>query len=77
VRWRGPSSAAGSPVIGGGAVWVADTDGGTLYQLDPANGQVRRQISLGSPLPHFASPSLSGPLVLIGTMSGVVAVSGA
>jgi polyvinyl alcohol dehydrogenase (cytochrome) len=77
VLWRGPSSAAGSPVLGGGAVWVADWDAGTLYQLSPANGQVRQQIGLGSALPHFTSPSLSGPLVLTGTMSGVTAVSGA
>jgi outer membrane protein assembly factor BamB len=76
VRWRGPT-AAGSPVLGGGAVWVADVDAGILYQLSPATGQVRQQIRLGAPLPHFASPSLSGPLLLIGTMTGVVAVSGA
>jgi len=48
-----------------------------LYQLDPGTGHVRRQIRLGSALPHFASPSLSGPLALIGTMNGVVAVHGA
>jgi outer membrane protein assembly factor BamB len=77
VLWRGPGPAAGSPVVGGGAVWVADWDAGTLYQLDPASGQVRGQIGLGSPLPHFASPSLSGPLALVGTMSGVTAVAGA
>ena len=77
VLWRGPASAAGSPVIGGGAVWVADWDAGVLYQLDPATGRVRRRIALGSPLPHFASPSLSGPFALIGTMSGVTAVAGA
>ena len=77
VRWRGPAAAAGSPVLGGGAVWVADVNAGILYQLSPASGQVRQQITLGAPLPHFASPSLSGPLVVIGTMQGVVAVSGA
>ena len=77
VRWRGPAAAAGSPVLGGGAVWVADLGAGVLYQLSPASGQVRQQIRLGAELPHFASPSLSGPLVLIGTMHGVVAVSGA
>jgi outer membrane protein assembly factor BamB len=77
IRWRGPAAAAGSPVLGGGAVWVADLGAGILYQLSPASGQVRQQISLGAPLPHFASPSLSGPLVLLGTMQGVVAVSGA
>jgi outer membrane protein assembly factor BamB len=77
VLWRGPPAAMGSPVLGGGAIWVTDWDAGTLYQLDAATGQVRRTIGLGSSLPHFASPSLSGPLVLVGTRAGVVAVSGA
>jgi len=76
VLWRGPAPAQGSPVLGGGAVWVPDWNAGVLYQLDPGTGHVRRQIRLGSALPHFASPSLSGPLALIGTMSGVVAVHG-
>jgi polyvinyl alcohol dehydrogenase (cytochrome) len=77
VLWRGPAAAYGSPVLGGGAVWVPDWNAGVLYELSPATGQVRYQISLGSRLPHFASPSLSGRLVLVGTMHGVVAVSGA
>jgi outer membrane protein assembly factor BamB len=77
VLWRGPPSAQGSPVVGGGAVWVADGGSGVLHQLDPATGRVRRQISVGAALPHFASPSLSGRLALVGTLSGVVAVSGA
>ncbi len=77
VRWRGPPAAQGSPVLGGGAVWVDDWGGGVLYQLDPATGHVRRQLGLGGALPHFASPSLSGNLVLVGTLTGVVAVRGA
>jgi outer membrane protein assembly factor BamB len=77
VRWRGPAAAQGSPVLGGGAVWVDDWGGGVLYQLAPATGKVRRQIRLGGALPHFASPSLSGNLVLIGTLTGVTAVRGA
>lgn len=82
VRWRGPALADGSPVVGGGAVWVtansvSGNSAGILYQLNPRTGQVRHQIRLGSALPHFASPSLSGRLVLIGTMRGVVAVTGA
>jgi outer membrane protein assembly factor BamB len=77
VLWRGPAAAAGSPVLGGGAVWVPDWSAGVLYQLDPGTGHVRHKIGLGSALPHFASPSLSGTLALIGTMHGVVAVSGA
>ena len=77
VRWRGPAEAGGSPVIGGGAVWVASWTSGALYALSPGTGKVLQQISLGGPLPHFVSPSLSGNLVLIGTMTGVTAVSGA
>ncbi len=77
VLWRGPGGAQGSPVLGGGAVWVPNWGSGVLYELSPATGHVMNQISLGSPLPHFASPSLSGSLALVGTMSGVVAVSGA
>jgi outer membrane protein assembly factor BamB len=77
VLWRGPSAAGGSPVIGGGAVWVADWTSGVLYELSEATGRVQQHISLGSALPHFVSPSLSGGLVLVGTMHGVVAVSGA
>jgi len=77
VKWRGPSGAWGSPVIGGGAVWLPDWTAGVLYELNPATGAVRHQLSLGSGLPHFTSPSLSGSLVLVGTLSGVVAVRGA
>jgi polyvinyl alcohol dehydrogenase (cytochrome) len=77
VRWRGPGGANGSPVLGGGAVWVAGWNTGRLYELAPRTGAVRQQLRLGAALPHFVSPSLSGSLVLIGTMTGVEAVSGA
>ena len=77
VLWRGPGGAQGSPVPGGGAVWVPDWNSGVLYELSPATGHVRYKISLGTPLAPLASPSLSGWLVLLGTTSGVVAVSGA
>jgi polyvinyl alcohol dehydrogenase (cytochrome) len=76
VLWRGPGAARGSPVVGGGAVWVVDYDGGTLYALDQATGAVRQQISIGV-APHFASPTLAGDRVYIGTMSGVAAIAGA
>lgn len=77
VLWRGPAAANGSPVLGGGAVWVPGWDSGTLYELSQGTGRVRHQIALGGPLPHFASPSLSGGLVLTGTLTGVTAVNGA
>jgi hypothetical protein len=77
VKWRGPANVWGSPVLGGGAVWVASPDTGVLYELSPRSGRVRHQIRVARALPHFVSPALSGRLVLVGTMTGVVAVSGA
>jgi hypothetical protein len=77
VLWRGPASAWGSPVVGGGAVWVADWTAGTLYELDPGTGAVRRSLSLGTALPHFASLSMTGSRAYLGTDDGVTAVNGA
>ena len=76
VRWRGPASAQGSPVIGGGAVWVTDYQGGTLYELDQATGATRGSLSLGTTLPHFSSMSMTGSHAFLGTMEGVIAVGG-
>jgi polyvinyl alcohol dehydrogenase (cytochrome) len=82
VIWRARSVIDGSPVIGGSAVWAASTSTGILYELAPKTGRIRQQIRLpvhasGQQLPDFVSPTLSGRLVLVGTMTGVVAVSGA
>jgi polyvinyl alcohol dehydrogenase (cytochrome) len=77
VLWRGPGAAQGSPVLGGGVVWVPDWNSGVLYELSPASGHVWYKISLGSALAPLASPSLSGRLVLVGAIHGVVAVGGA
>ena len=78
LLWRGPPNAAGSPVLGGGAVWVTaygDTTG-TLYELNPATGAVRTQISIGEGLPHFSSPSLASGTAFVATLHGVAAISG-
>jgi polyvinyl alcohol dehydrogenase (cytochrome) len=79
VLWRGPSGAAGSPVAGGGAVWVTQygTTGGTLYELNPADGAVWSQIPIAVGLPHFSSLSLAGGTAFVGTLDGVVAINGA
>jgi outer membrane protein assembly factor BamB len=76
VRWRGPPGAQGSPVIGGGAVWVTDYQAGRLYELDPATGATRASLRLGASLPHFSSMSMSGHRAYLGTMDGVIAVGG-
>ncbi|WP_159403710.1 PQQ-binding-like beta-propeller repeat protein [Streptomyces sp. NRRL S-646] len=74
--WRTALRRAGSPVIGGGAVWVTDFEAGTLYALDPDTGRVRQHLAVGD-LPNFASPVLSGDHVYLGTRTGVSALSGA
>jgi len=76
VTWRGPAGVWGSPVLGGGAVWVASPSTGVLYELAPGTGRVRAKIKIARQLPDFVSPSLSGGLVLVGTMTGVSAISG-
>jgi outer membrane protein assembly factor BamB len=73
--WRGPAAAAGSPVVGGGAVWVSDVSAGTLYELNPATGATEHTLGLGTGLPHFASMSMSGASAYIGTDNGVVSIS--
>lgn len=81
VLWHGPAGANGSPVVGGGAVWVttySDAGGpGTLYALSQATGAVEQQISLGQELPHFSSLALSGSTAYISTLTGVTAINGA
>ena len=79
VRWRGPSDSNGSPVVGGGAVWVTHYSdiGGTLYELSPATGEVQHQISISEGLPHFSSLSLSGGTAYVSTLTGVTAINGA
>jgi outer membrane protein assembly factor BamB len=76
VLWRGSAEAPGSPVVAGGAVWVLDWNSGRLYALNQATGKVIHKVDIGE-TPHFASPTLWGTLVLVGTMEGVVALSGA
>ncbi|HVT69794.1 MAG TPA: PQQ-binding-like beta-propeller repeat protein, partial [Trebonia sp.] len=78
VLWRGPADADGSPVIGGGAVWVTaySGTGGTLYELNPATGAVRQQLSIGAGLPHFSTLSLAGGSAYVATLDGITAVNG-
>ncbi len=76
VGWQAVLHGGGSPVVGGGAVWVIDTAAGVLSALDPATGVVRQRIPVGD-VPHFASPTLARHHAYVGTMTGVVAIAGA
>ena len=71
VLWQAPSGVAGSPVVGGGAVFALDTGAGRLYQLDPGTGRPVTSVSTGA-VSRFATPALHGSTILVGTMSGLV-----
>jgi len=80
VLWRGPSGTNGSPVVGGGAVWVtsySQSSGSTLYELNQATGRVEQQISISQGVPHFSSLSLSGGSAYVSTLTGITAINGA
>ncbi len=70
IAWHAPASVAGSPVLGGGAVWAVDASAGRLHQLDPGTGRDVASVAVG-PVSRFATPTLSGRLVLVGTLAGV------
>ncbi|GER88826.1 hypothetical protein KDW_29880 [Dictyobacter vulcani] len=61
-------------LIGGHTVYGLD-GGGNLYAVDLATGKSRASISLGEDVPHFATPTLSGRSLFIGTNDGVAAVT--
>jgi polyvinyl alcohol dehydrogenase (cytochrome) len=72
VAWHAASNLTGPPVVASGTLYTTDGSG-SVYALNATTGATVGQISVGS-LPHFASPSLSGTTLLIGTLSGVTAV---
>ncbi len=73
VLWHAPDAIDGSPVIGGGRVWVLDRQHGLLVGLDPVTGKTRARISVGV-TSRFATPAIYGNLVLVPTLAGVVLV---
>ncbi len=68
------SAAGGPPVIGGGAVWSVNISTGRLVALNPATGATLASIAVGA-VPHFASPTLWGDQIFVGTMAGIATVT--
>jgi outer membrane protein assembly factor BamB len=74
--WKSTAPAAGSPVVGGGAVWTVDFNGGDLYALNPSTGATLAEVHIGQ-CPSYITPTLVGNQVFVGTKTGIVAVTGA
>jgi len=74
LGWQAASQITGSPIVGGNTVYSLNPACGILYALDVATGNTRAMLSIGA-TSRFATPTLSGNLVFVGTLSGVVAVT--
>jgi len=72
--WRADGRVNGSPVVGAGAVWSLDPDGGQLHVLDERSGREITRAATGR-TSRFASPVLVGRRALVPTLEGVTALS--
>ena len=69
--WNSTGFFAGSPIVAYGAVWTVNIGGtypgqnGTLYALNPKNGDVMFSAPLGL-VGHFISPSSDNNLIFVG-----------
>jgi outer membrane protein assembly factor BamB len=70
--WKASSDVSGSPIIGGRTVYSMGS--GTLYAFNSENGAVRATVHIGD-TSRFATPTLSGMHVFVGTMTGIVAAT--
>ncbi|MBO0729960.1 MAG: hypothetical protein J2P57_11925, partial [Acidimicrobiaceae bacterium] len=75
VGWRA-GAVNSTPVLSGRLLWAIQYGSGTLQALDPATGAVSQTLQAG-PVPSFATPTVDGRLLLIGTTRGVRAFRGA
>ena len=72
--WRTPD-VTGSPLIVRDTVYAISAESGDLYAVDLRSGRTRDRIHLGD-LSRFATPAPAGRLLVVGTKTGVVAVTG-
>jgi outer membrane protein assembly factor BamB len=73
VLWHADGSVHGAPVVGRGRVWALDQTGGVLHALDRKTGRTSAQVDVGE-TSRFATPAISGPDVLVPTLSGLTVV---
>src|SRR6185312_15855042 len=73
VLWHAASDINGSPVIGGGRVWVLAPQSGVLHSLNPLTGRSLAQVDVGA-ANRFATPALYGSDVIVPTLGGFAVV---
>lgn len=70
--WQASGDIVGSPVVGGHTVYSLSN--GNIYALNMANGQVITSLDVGQ-VNRFATPTIAGTSIFIGTLSGITAVT--
>lgn len=71
--WHASSAITGSPIIGGHTVYSISND--TLYALNENTGQVVASLNVGAQTNRFATPTLSGTRLFVGTYAGITAAT--
>ncbi len=70
TRFAGANAA---PLLIGTKLWAALYPNGTLSEFDTVTGKQIQNLAVGSPIPHFATPSTAFGMLFLGTNQGVVA----
>lgn len=70
--WHATGNINGSPVVGGHTVYSLAN--ATLYALSMNSGQLITSLDVG-PVNRFATPTISGSSIFVGTYSGITAVN--
>ncbi len=71
ILWSA-SVGGGPPIYAAGLIWTIGQNG-VLYGLNPTNGQVHQQATIGQPANHFPTPSVGDGLLLAPSANRVVA----
>jgi outer membrane protein assembly factor BamB len=69
--WQASGNIVGSPVVGGHTVYTLSN--GMIYALNMDSGQVVTSLDVGQ-TNRFATPTISGTSIFIGTDAGITAV---
>lgn len=71
LGWQSSGNIFGSPVVGGHTVYSHSQD--TLYALNMDTGQIVTSLNVGQ-VNRFATPTIAGTSIFIGTLTGITAV---
>jgi outer membrane protein assembly factor BamB len=72
MGWQASANITGSPVVGGHTVYSVAN--GLIYALNMNTGQLISSLSIGQ-ANRFATPTIAGNVIFIGTLAGITAVN--